>query len=137
MFIFLSGCAASTAQPAPTPAVPYACLLPDEQRMLVAELFFGRGIKGRQPLTDAEWAEFAAQTITPNFPDGFTVFDGEGQWRNPQTGRIAGNRTKILLVAAPRTSDLAQRLAAVIDAYKARFHHQSVGIITRDSCAAF
>jgi len=105
--------------------------------MLVAELFFARGIKGREPLTDAEWAEFAAQIVTPSFPDGFTVFDGEGQWRNPQSGRIAGSRTKILLVAAPQTSDLEQRLAAVIDAYKARFHHQSVGIITRDSCAAF
>jgi Protein of unknown function (DUF3574) len=105
--------------------------------MLVAELFFGRGIKGREPLTDAEWAEFAAQIVTPNFPDGFTVFDGEGQWRNPQTGHIAANQTKILLVAVPQTPDLAQRLSAVIDAYKARFHHQSVGIITRDSCAAF
>ena len=137
--MFLSGCAASTAQPAPpSPAtVPYACLLPDEQRMLVAELFFGRGIKGREPLTDAEWAEFAAQIVTPNFPDGFTVFDGEGQWRNPQSGRITGNRTKILLVAAQRTPDLARRLSKVIEAYKARFHHQSVGIVTRDSCAAF
>ena len=105
--------------------------------MLIAELFFGRTIKGRGPLTDAEWAEFAAQTITPNFPDGFTVFDGEGQWRNPQTGRITGSRTKILLVAAQRTSDLAQRLSAVIEAYKARFGQQSVGVITRDSCAAF
>ena len=27
--------------------------------------------------------------------------------------------------------------SAVIDAYKAQFHQQSVGIITRDSCAAF
>jgi Protein of unknown function (DUF3574) len=139
--MFLSGCAASTAQPAPapppSPSVPYACLLPAEQRMFVAELFFGRGIQGREPLTDSEWAEFAAQTITPNFPDGFTVFDSEGQWRNPETGQISGNRTKVLLVAAPRAPDLAQRLAAVIDAYKARFHHQSVGIITRDSCAAF
>jgi len=67
--------------------------------MLVAELFFSRGIKGREPLTDAEWLEFAARTITPNFPDGFTVFDGEGQWRNPQTGDIAGFRSKIPLVA--------------------------------------
>jgi hypothetical protein len=131
----LAGC---TETPLPlSPAAPYSCLLPAEQRMLVAELFFGRGIKGREPLTDAEWAEFAAQIITPNFPDGFTVFDGEGQWRNPQTGHIAGNRTKILLVAAPRSPALAQRLSAVIDAYKARFHHQSVGMITRDSCAAF
>ena len=105
--------------------------------MLVAELFFARGIRGRAPVTDAEWAGFAAQAVTPNFPDGFTVFDGQGQWRNPQTGHIARDPTKILMVAAPRTPDLARRLAAVIDAYKTRFHQQSVGIITRDSCAAF
>jgi hypothetical protein len=123
--------------PSSSQSAPYSCLLPAEQRMLVAELFFGRGIKGREPLTDAEWADFAAQTLTPNFPDGFTVFDGEGQWRNPQTGHIAGDRTKILLVAVKREPDLARRLSAVIDAYKARFHQQSVGVITRDSCATF
>ncbi len=53
--------------------------------------------RGRAPLTDAEWAEFAAQTITPNFPDGFTVFDGEGQWRNPQTGISPAIRPKSCL----------------------------------------
>jgi Protein of unknown function (DUF3574) len=130
LYIFVSGCVA-------TPAPPYACLLPAEQRMLIAELFFARGIRGREPLTDVEWAEFAEESITPNFPDGFTVFDGEGQWRNPQTGHIGGDRSKILLVAARRKPDLAPRLTAVIDAYKTRFHQQSVGVITRDSCAAF
>lgn len=105
--------------------------------MLVAEVFFGRGINGRTPLSDAEWSRFAAEIVTPNFPDGFTTFDGEGQWRNPRTGRIVSGRTKILLVAARRAPDLAQRLRAVIEAYKARFHQQSVGVITRDSCAAF
>jgi hypothetical protein len=128
--MLLAGCAES-------PAPAYSCLLPTEQHMFVAELFFGRNIKGRQPLTDGEWAEFAAQTIAPNFPDGFTLFDGEGQWRNPQTGQIASDRTKILFVAAKPEPDLSRRLSAVIDAYKAQFRQQSVGIITRDSCAAF
>ncbi len=105
--------------------------------MLVAEVFFGRRITGRKLLTDGEWAEFAAQTITPNFPDGFTVFDGQGQWRNPRTSHIVSDPTKILLIAAKRTPDLARRLSAVIDAYKVRYHQQSVGLITRDSCAAF
>jgi len=105
--------------------------------MLVAEMFFSRSVRGREPLTDAEWAEFAAQTITPNFPEGFTVFDGQGQWRNPRTGAIARDATKILLVAVKREPDLQARLSAVIDTYKARFQQQSVGVITRDSCAAF
>ncbi len=99
--------------------------------MLVAELFFGRNIAGRGPLTEAEWAAFATRTITPNFPDGFTVFDGSGQWQNPTTQKIARDPTKILLVAAKRSPDLAARLTAVMDAYKAQFHQQSVGIITR------
>ena len=132
----LGGCTVSIGAEDIAPQ-PYACLLPSEQRMLVAELFFGRNIRGRGPLTDAEWAEFAAQVVTPNFPDGFTVFDGDGQWQNPTTGVIARDRTKILLVAAKRSPDLPGRLTAVMDAYKARFQQQSVGVITRDSCAAF
>jgi hypothetical protein len=128
--LLLAGCAE-------LPAPAYPCLLPAERHMLVVELFFGRNIKGRQPLTDAEWAEFAAQTIAPNFPDGFTAFDGEGQWRNPHSGQIAGGGTKILLVAAKPEPDLSRRLLAVIDAYKTQFQQQSVGTITRDSCATF
>jgi Protein of unknown function (DUF3574) len=131
MLLALTGCVEAG------PSSPYRCLLPSEERMLVAELFFGRAIKGRAPLTDAEWSAFAAETVTPNFPAGFTVFDGEGQWQNPATGRIGRERSKVLLVAAKRTPDLAARLAAVIDAYRARYHQQSVGIITRDSCASF
>jgi Protein of unknown function (DUF3574) len=105
--------------------------------MLVAELFFGRNIRGRGALSDAEWAEFAAEIVAPNFPDGFTVFDGDGQWQNPATYEVTRQRTKILLVAVKRTPDLGPRLSAVIDAYKRRFHQQSVGLITRDSCASF
>jgi hypothetical protein len=137
--IALAGCAAAPppSLPASPRPAPYACLLPAERRMLVAELFFGRGSNRRAPPTDAEWAAFAARTITPNFPDGFTVFDGAGQWRNPRTGRLVRSRTRILLVAARRTPDLARRLSAVIDAYKNEFHQQSVGVVTRDACAAF
>jgi hypothetical protein len=129
----LAGC----AEPPMAAPSAYSCLLPSQQRMLVAELFFGRNLRGRGALSDAEWAEFAAQFVTPNFPDGFTVTDGNGQWQNPATRGITRQPTKIVLVAAKRTPDLGSRLSAVIDAYKTRFNQQSVGIITRDSCASF
>ena len=76
---------AATAEPAPA---PYQCLVAGEARMLVAELFFGRDRAGQQTVSDAEWADFLASVVTPNFPDGLTVFDGYGQWRNPTTGAI-------------------------------------------------
>jgi hypothetical protein len=139
--LLLAACTRNAAlqppAPPPIPSTPYVCLLPGEQRMLVAELFFGRNISGRHPLSEAEWSDFAATSITPNFPSGFTVTDGTGQWQDPATGRISREPTKILLVAVPRQPDLASRLTAVINAFKSRFHQQSVGVITRDSCAAF
>jgi hypothetical protein len=137
----LAGCAQPSAPEPPQQAgapAPYQCLLPSEQRMLVAELFFGRDKAGRKAVSDAEWADFLKTVVTPNFPDGLTVFDGYGQWRNPETGLIGRSPSvKIVLIAVQRSPELAGRLTSVIDAYKARFHQQSVGIITRDSCAAF
>ncbi len=57
--------------------------------MLEYQLFFGRGIPGRSALTDQEWADFAADVVTPQLPDGFTEFDADGQWMNPATHRIS------------------------------------------------
>lgn len=129
--ITLAGCAAQSGAP------DTGCVLPGQTPMIVAELFFGRFIPGRAPLSDAEWRGFVAEIVTPHFPDGFTAVDAEGQWRNPGTGVIARAPTKVLLVAVPPGPDLAPRFSAVIEAYKARFRQQSVGVITRESCAAF
>ena len=105
--------------------------------MLVAELFFGRNIPGRAPVSEAEWADFVARVITPNFPDGFTVLDGAGQWRDPQSGVIAREPPKILLAAAYPRPDLKDRVAATIEAYRARYPQKSVGLLTRWECGAF
>ena len=35
-------------------------------------------------MTDPAWAEFTADVITPQLPDGFTVLDANGQWMNPE-----------------------------------------------------
>ena len=143
-FALLAACVAPPAPsaapepPASSQLAPHQCLLPSEQRMLVAELFFGRDRAGRRVVSDAEWANFLATVVTPNFPDGLTVFEGYGQWRNPATGAIGRSpHVKVVLIAVKRSPDLPGRLNAVMDAYKRRFDQQSVGLITHDSCAAF
>jgi hypothetical protein len=114
-----------------------ACLLPSQRTMVVAELFFGRDVPNRAPVSDAEWSDFAASVIAASFPDGFTTFDGDGQWRNPRTNTASREPTKILLVAAPPSADLGARLETVMAAYRKRFDQISVGLITEDACAAF
>jgi hypothetical protein len=105
--------------------------------MLEYQLFFGRSIPERSLLTDQEWADFVAQIVTPHLPDGFTAFDAEGQWMNPATHRIASEKTKVIVVAVPDTDAAASAIAAVKDAYRTRFHQQSVGMTVHQTCGAF
>jgi hypothetical protein len=113
-----------------------ACPLPSEQKMVEAQLFFGRDVADSAPVSDAQWSDFVSGVIARNFPDGFTVTDGDGEWRDPKSLKVVHEPSKILLVAA-KPSGLKEKLQDVIDAYKTRFHQQSVGVITREVCAAF
>ena len=133
LLLLLAGC----AMPGET-VPPSACLLPAQKPMLVAELFFGRNIPGRAPASEAEWADFVARVVTPNFPDGFTVFDGaSGQSGIPQRGAIEREAPKIVLAAAYQRPDLKDRIDAVREAYRTRFTQRSVGVLTRWECGAF
>jgi hypothetical protein len=104
---------------------------------LVVELLFGRSLHGGGEVTDAQWRDFLADTVTPRFPDGLTALDGAGQWRMPESGRIESERSKVLLIVAEDTPQTRQRLEEVRDIYRARFAQQSVGLIAAPACAAF
>jgi hypothetical protein len=109
-----------------------ACSFPGTTPMLKAELYFGRG-----DVSDAAWQSFMADTLTANFPDGLTVLDATGQWREAATKPIEREATKLVIIAAPDTPATRDRLRLVIDAYRVRFHQQSVGLALAPVCAAF
>ena len=131
--VALAGC----ADPAP------ACRDPAGHAMLVATLFFGRGIAPAyqrelgQSVTDTEWATFERTVLTPAFPDGLTELDATGQWRNPATGAIGREPTKMVLIAAPENDQTRQRLNEVMDQYRTEFHQQSVGLTVQRECTNF
>jgi hypothetical protein len=106
-----------------------ACTAP-QKSMLDIEVLLGR--KG----SDARWSQFLAREVTPRFPDGLTVYDTNGQWRDPATNVIAREKSRVLRIIVP--ADTARdKIAAVADAYKKQFRQRSVGIITREVCASF
>ena len=104
----------------------------DQKPWMVAELLFGRS-----HVSDAAWDRFLSAEVTPRFPDGLTVYDARGQWRNPQTKKISRERSKVVMIAMPPADDNQTRLQNVIDAYKTKFKQQSVGLILRPSCVSF
>lgn len=104
----------------------------------VAEAYFGRSVRDRAPVSEAEWRAFLADTVTPAFPDGLTAQDGLGQWRG-RDGRILQEESKVLVVVLPGAdaAAAAARMRPVEDAWKARFRQQSVLTVYRPACVRF
>ena len=107
---------------------------PGLQRMVEAQLFFGRNIAGRGMVSDDEWQRFLDEEVTPRFPAGFSVADIDGQYRNAG-GTIARERSKQLLIVGPGGEEI--KLDAIRDAYKRRFNQESVLLVESPVCAAF
>ena len=127
---FLASAPSAFAQPA-------APCMPGLKPMTVAELFFGRNIGGRTGISDAEFNRFVAREITSRFPDGLTVLDAFGQWRDPQRMTLAREASKVVIIAFSEGSADDGRLQKIMDAYKDRFNQKSVGILVRSACGSF
>jgi hypothetical protein len=113
-----------------------ACRAPAKP-MLRAELWFGRNIGGRLGVTERVWRQFVARELTPRFPDGLTVIEAQGQWRDSQRGTLVREPSKIVVVMTADDAPARERIAAVADVYKQRFKQDSVAVVTRPVCAAF
>ncbi len=100
------------------------------------ELLFGRSLPGDGRISNASWQEFLATTVTPAFPDGLTVLNGNGQWRNAK-GVVGREPSTVVLIIAPKADDLVQRLDAIRNAYKQKFLQESVGLVMATVCASF
>jgi uncharacterized protein DUF3574 len=114
-----------------------SCPLAGQKPMIVVQLFFGLSVPHRGPVTAREWNSFLQQTVTPRFPEGFTVYDGYGQSWNPVTRSVGREKTKIILIAIVDTAPARAKIAEVADEYRGTFHQRSVGIVTSPSCGAF
>jgi hypothetical protein len=117
-----------------TPALSCNAPLRSMQRI---ELMFGRNMRDHLRVGDAAWARFLAREITPRFPDGLTVLDAAGQWRDPAGGRVVREPSKLVIIVTPDSAPADDRIAAIVAAYKHRFRQKSVGIVTSPACAAF
>jgi hypothetical protein len=102
----------------------------------VERLYFGRNIADTATVSDSAWAGFVRDVLTPNFPDGATVWDAAGQWRDP-SGKTVREKSFVVELVHFVTPDVEARVVRVMDAYKRRFAQQSVLRLVAEAWASF
>jgi hypothetical protein len=125
-------CAASVAALSGAASAQVLSCTPPQKPMLDVELLLGRGKAG-----EARWRQFLAREVTPRFPDGLTVYETTGQWRDPARKVVVREKSRVLRIIIAADEPASGKIAAVADAYKKQFSQKSVGIVTRPACVSF
>lgn len=120
----------------------FACAAPDPSPACVAplkpavevNLYFGRDRPAGGEVSDAEWAAFLADTVTPRFPAGLTVIDARGQHRDP-AGVMVSERTKLVVVVVFDAPAHRARVSSVVETYTKRFGQHEVFRVEQQVCA--
>jgi hypothetical protein len=91
------------------------------------ELFFGTEKPDGSEVTKKEWRQFLADEVTPRFPDGLTVLDGIGQFRD-SSGTIIREKSFVLVLLYPAETleESSEKIDLIREAYKTAFEQQSV-----------
>jgi hypothetical protein len=116
-------------------SLPHACVAP-ARMMATADMMFGRNVESRLAVSDRAFADFLAAEVTPRFPDGLTVVDARGQWRDG-AGALLREPGKLVLLVFDDNAQKRADLVAIADAYKRKFRQQSVLTSVRDGCVSF
>ncbi len=119
----------------PAPLQTLACPA-GQSRATEAELMFGRNVGDKLGVSEDDWRKFVDEVVTPRFPDGLSVIDVQGQWR-ASTGVIVREPSKVLLLVLDGGPDDPAKIANIRQAYKDRFHQESVLLVSRPVCASF
>jgi len=88
-------------------------------------------------VSEAQWRRFLDREISPRFPDGLTVLDAKGEWRDPARKTLVQEPSKLVEIVLPGKPEDGERLEQIAAAYKSRFRQQSVGIVVQGACVSF
>lgn len=107
------------------------------QAWVESTLYMGRGQGEAGGVSDAETKAFVDQAIVPQFPDGFTLFDARGHWRDSKSGRSVNETTLVFVVVHPPGAAADAALRGIADAYIERFHQSVVLGSSQPACVTF
>lgn len=117
----LAACASGPLRPALD--APGAC----SERRLDRMLFGMNSPAG--PVDETHWQAFLAETVTPRFPDGLTVYRAQGQWRGA-SGHVEREESRAVEILHADDAEGRRRVAEIASEYKRRFQQEAVLVIS-------
>ncbi|HEU4538243.1 MAG TPA: DUF3574 domain-containing protein [Polyangiaceae bacterium] len=100
------------------------------------ELFFGLSRSAGPDITEGEFAGFVDAKVTPRFPDGLTLIDGDGQFRGAD-GEIIREGSKLLILLHGGSNAESKKIEAIRTDYKTQFQQESVLRTDIVNCVSF
>lgn len=92
-----------------------------ESEQVLTRLYFGLSRPGGT-ISAEEFDAFVDAEITPRFPNGFTLIEAQGAWRDRTSGETEREGSRVLEVLHQGEGPFE----ALIERYKERFEQQSV-----------
>ena len=100
------------------------------------ELFFGLSKPDNSEVTEAEFQHFIDTKVTPRFPDGLTLINAKGQFKD-SVGTIIQEGSKLLILLYPFNKESSKAVEQIRTDYKNEFQQQSVLRVDEQSCVSF
>src|SRR5262245_57867655 len=104
-------------------ALPKQACTGEQQFAIEDTLYFGTA-KPVGIVSPDEWSRFLSTVVTPRFPQGLTVLQGNGQWRSGE--QIVHEASNVLVLVHPDDRISEKAVLEIVAAYKTQFQQESV-----------
>jgi hypothetical protein len=106
------------------------------QRPLIAEyLYLGTDTPNGQ-VTAAQWNKFLSDVVSPLFPQGFTYWQANGQWKSDH-GLIVTEKSYVLSVIREGNESTDASIIIIEKKYRALFAQEAVLRTSSPVCVSF
>jgi NADH:ubiquinone oxidoreductase subunit E len=108
-----------------------------EPKLIQEDLYFGRNITGDKEVSEAQFQAFIDAEITPQFPDGLTVYETNGQFLDSK-GNLIQEPSQVISLIFENTLKNQGKIDQITESYKQQFKQESVlEVVNEDQLIGF
>ncbi|MBW4534444.1 MAG: DUF3574 domain-containing protein [Pleurocapsa minor HA4230-MV1] len=109
----------------------------DQPKLIQEDLYFGRNIAGGGEVSEAEFQAFIDTEITPQFPDGLTVYETNGQFLD-SNGNLIQEPSQVISLIFENTLENQGKIDRITESYQQQFKQESVlEVVNEDQLIGF